>query len=83
MIGRLTVAATAPYIVYGRVRGMVSEHRTLAGARRSQQRDADECGRTGRGAYSDARTYEWIEDDWRRPVPAATYAADDHEESGQ
>lgn len=58
-IGRLLVKSPAPYryIVYGSVRGMVSKHRTAAGAERSLAADRRGCRSLGGGAYSDARVY--------------------------
>jgi hypothetical protein len=42
------------YEAIGSVRGECGhQHRTIAGAERCRQRDADACGRLGGGAYSD------------------------------
>ena len=49
------------YIVYGDVRGLVSEHRTLSGAIRGYDRDSADCAWLGGGAYSDVRMYAWDE----------------------
>jgi len=59
-----TVKSAYPYIVYGSVRGLVSEHRTLSGATRSMLRDASGCASLGGGAYSDASIWAWTEDGW-------------------
>jgi len=42
-IGNLTVASASPYIVYGEVRGLVSEHHLLRAAQQSRERDRDAC----------------------------------------
>lgn len=57
MIGNVTVSSAYPFVVYGSVRGLVSEHRTLSGANRSLRRD--EAGCVSQGGYSDANVYEW------------------------
>ena len=67
MIGNITVVSDAPYIVYGPVRGLVSEHRSISAARASLARDQRGCERHGPGAYSDAAVYQW-HDRWL-PVP--------------
>jgi len=42
------------YHAIGSVRGECGhQHKTIAGAEKCRQRDADECGRLGGGAYSD------------------------------
>lgn len=63
-IGNLTVRAKHPIIVYGDVRGLVSEHRTLRAAQRSLKRDKEGCRRQ-RG-YSDADIYQWVDGRWKR-----------------
>ncbi len=63
-IGNLTVASASPYIVYGEVRGLGSEHRLLRAAQQSRERDRDDCGSLpGGNAYSDAYVYCWDDED--------------------
>ena len=63
-IGNLTVASASPYVVYGEVRGLVSEHRLLRTAQQSLQRDQDACrSLPGGTAYSDAYVYCWDDED--------------------
>ena len=50
------VTTSSNFVVYGEVRGLVSEHRTLAGAKKSLARDREGC--KSQGGYSDARIYE-------------------------
>lgn len=64
MIGNLTVRSNAKYIVYGSVRGLVSEHRTLAAALKAAGKDRRDCRSCGGGAYSDVRVYESVEGGW-------------------
>ena len=64
MIGSLMVNSTAAYIVYGSVRGMVSEHRFEKAAFAALRRDGDACAK--QGGYSDAAVYmahdgEWVQ----------------------
>jgi hypothetical protein len=61
-IGNLTVRSKNNYIVYGSVRGLVSEHRTQSGAEKSLSRDQSGC--RSHGGYSDASVYEWTGDGW-------------------
>lgn len=58
-IDGMTVKSKCDYIVYGSVRGLVSEHRTLSGAEKSLTRDRNGCASLGGGAYSDASIYQW------------------------
>jgi hypothetical protein len=60
-IGNLTVRSTDKYIVYGSVRGLVSEHRTLSAADKSLARDQAGC--KSQGGYSDASVYHWSDSD--------------------
>lgn len=62
-IGSLTVSSRRAYIVYGSVRGLVSEHRTLTGAERSLAGDQRGC--MSQHGYSDASVYEWTQDGWK------------------
>lgn len=61
-IGNLTVGSNQQYIVYGSVRGLVSEHRTQSAAERSLARDQSGC--RSQGGYSDASVYAWSGDAW-------------------
>ena len=63
-IGNLTVGSKWNYIVYGSVRGLVSEHRTRSGAERSAADDSNGCSSLGGGAYSDAIVYGWTDGGW-------------------
>lgn len=56
-IGNL--ASKFPVIVYGSVRGIVSEHRNAHAAAKSLR--ADQRGCKSQGGYSDARIYVWEE----------------------
>ena len=61
-IGNMTVSSNSNYIVYGSVRGLVSEHRTQSGAETSLSRDQSGC--RSQGGYSDASVYEWSDGGW-------------------
>lgn len=64
-IGNVTVGSNLPVIVWGSVRGMVSEHRSIAAARKSLARDQRACAGLSSGltrTYSDASVYLWSED---------------------
>lgn len=50
-----------PYIVYGHVRGLVSQHRTHRGAIKALSADVRGCKSLGGGAYSDAQVYQWTD----------------------
>ena len=56
------VSSRASYVVYGRVRGLVAECRSLSAARRALIRD--QLGCQAQGGYSDARIYEWGVGGW-------------------
>lgn len=62
MIGNMTVRSGSSYIVYGSVRGLVSEHRTQSGAQESLAGDQRGC--KSQGGYSDARVYQWDGESW-------------------
>ena len=62
MIHGITVASKYPYIVYGSVRGLVSEHRSLKAASRSMAHDQSGC--ESQGGYSDASVWEQTADGW-------------------
>lgn len=64
-IGNLTVSSDSNIIVYGSVRGLVSKHRTISGARKSLERDQRGC--RGQGGYSDAHIYIWSDSDGWQP----------------
>lgn len=64
-IGNLTVSSNQNYIVYGSVRGLVSEHRTQSGAERSAAKDRNGCRSLGGGAYSDVSVYQWTDEGWQ------------------
>jgi len=66
MIDGMTVASSYPAIVYGSVRGLVSQHRTIDGATRALRRDQDGCER--HGGYSDAYVYEWSDGEGWMPL---------------
>lgn len=59
IIGNLTIASKFPIIVYGSVRGLVSEHHKAHAAAKSLH--ADQGGCKSQGGYSDARIYIWEE----------------------
>jgi hypothetical protein len=61
-IGNMTVGSNHQVIVYGSVRGLVSEHRTESGAMASLARDERGC--RSQGGYSDARIYHWTNNGW-------------------
>jgi len=63
-IERITVTSAMPFIVYGSVRGLVSEHRTERAAWESLRRDRIDCGRHNSGGYSDADVYSAIGGEW-------------------
>ncbi len=56
-IGNVTVSSDSKIIVYGSVRGLVSEHRTMSAAEKSLA--ADQRGCKSQGGYSDASIYAW------------------------
>lgn len=60
-IDGITVSSNYKFVVYGSVRTLVSEHRTLRGAQISLEEDMKGCQKS-RG-YSDAAIYEWA-DKW-------------------
>lgn len=62
-IGNLTVSSKHAFIVYGSVRGLVSEHRTQIAAEKSLSRDQSGC--RSQGGYSDASVYEWTGEGWQ------------------
>lgn len=64
-IGQLTVTVRSnnQYIVYGPVRGLVSEHRTQSGAERSADKDRRGCSNLpGGNSYSDVSVYRYDTD---------------------
>ena len=64
LIENLTVASNLPYIVYGAVRGLVSEHRLLRAAQWARLRNQADChSLPGGNAYSDACVYCWDDED--------------------
>jgi len=66
-IKQMSVSSKCAYIVYGSVRGLVSQHRTLRAARAALARDA--AGSARQGGYSDATVFVWASDRWQ-PLPA-------------
>lgn len=56
-IGNLMVDSHGAYIVWGSVRGLVSEHRTQGCAENSLGRDRRGC--KSQGGYSDSMIYKW------------------------
>ncbi|MEI8017499.1 MAG: hypothetical protein WCH39_04820 [Schlesneria sp.] len=71
MIGKLTVASNCDYVVYGSVRGLVSQHRLLRAAQSAAQQDRSDCRSLGGGAYSDVAVYCWDDEDgWCLDVTA-------------
>lgn len=62
-IGNVTVSSNSSVIVYGSVRGLVSEHRTVSAAQKSLARDQRGC--RSQGGYSDANVYEWTDAGWQ------------------
>lgn len=63
-IGNLTVRSNSQYIVYGSVRGLISEHRSVDAAHKSCKRDHGTCSRYSAGSYSDAGVYEFTNGEW-------------------
>jgi len=63
LISGMMIESQHQYIVYGSVRGLVSEHRTAMAAQRSLISDQRGC-RT-QGGYSDASVMMWTTDGWR------------------
>lgn len=61
-IGAMTVGADLPVILYGPVRGLVSQHESLDAARVALARDHAGCRR--QGGYSDARVYAYTSGRW-------------------
>lgn len=61
-IGNMQVASKYPYIVYGSVRGLVSNHRSVVNATFSLARDVSGCHQ--QGGYSDARIYKFSAGKW-------------------
>lgn len=57
MIGSLMVNSSSPYIVYGPIRGLVSEHKSATQAQRSLERD--QRGAKKQGGFSDAAVFIW------------------------
>jgi hypothetical protein len=52
-----------PYIVFGDVRGLVSEHRVLMAARQSRRHDHAACASLPSGnSYSDCKVYFWTDE---------------------
>lgn len=75
MIGNLTVRSNNRYIVYGSVRGLVSEHRTQSGAERSAEADRRACKNLpGGNSYSDVSVYCYDEDNgWETVEETSSY----------
>lgn len=68
MIGNVTVRSDYPLIVWGSVRGLVSEHRSMEAALKSLARDQRACRSLSSGltrSYSDASIYTWTESGWQ------------------
>lgn len=63
-IDKMQVSSSRPYIVYGPVRGVVSEHRLLKPAAKRMWRDWNGCRK--QGGYSDAEVYHWRAGRWIR-----------------
>lgn len=78
-IGNVTVSSNHNYIVYGSVRGLVSEHRSIDAARKSLERDQRACRKSSGGgltrSYSDANVYEWTSADGWKPAAQPEVAA--------
>jgi hypothetical protein len=55
LIHGIKVESNYPYIVYGKVRGLVSEHRSERAAEKSLAKDRRGCSK--QGGYSDAQVY--------------------------
>lgn len=63
-IGNIQITSKYPVLVYGQVRGVVSNHRQVDAAMRSLIRDRRVCRNLGSGAYSDAAVYVFRRDRW-------------------
>lgn len=61
-IGAITVTSSYPFVVYGDVRGLQGEHRTLSAAEKTLARDARACSKAG--GYSDCSIYQWSDEGW-------------------
>lgn len=62
-IGQIMVSSNYRHIVYGEVRGFVSEYRSAEAAQRSTERDARQCASLECGAYSDAYSMTFTTED--------------------
>lgn len=60
LIGGMMVSSASEFIVYGSVRGLVSEHRLVRAAIASAERDRAGCCK--QGGYSDVQVYYWDEE---------------------
>jgi hypothetical protein len=63
-IGVMRVSSKFPVIVYGDVRGLISEHREVGPAREGLRRDRRKCSNLGGGAYSDGAVYVFRRGVW-------------------
>ena len=64
MIGNLTVTSDRPYIVYGEIRGLVSEQHLLRAAQQAAEQDRADCAKLpGGNCYSDVAVYCWDDED--------------------
>lgn len=73
MIDGTTVTSRYPFIVYGSVRGLVSEHKSERAAFAGLQYDQDQCDKLSSGSYSDAAVYMAHDGEW---VPCYDHGAD-------
>ncbi len=61
-IGNVTVSSNSSVIVYGSVRGLASEHRSIDAAVKSLEKDRKGC--KSQGGYSDAAVYVFRDGAW-------------------
>jgi len=57
MIGNITVESNYEFVVYGPVRGKISEHRRLSSAEKALAKDRHGCKKAG--GYSDCSIYRY------------------------
>lgn len=69
LINDVVIGSSYPFIAYGPVRGLISEHHTQQGAERSVERDHRTCrALPGGNSYSDASVFQYDESKGWIPV---------------
>jgi len=61
-IKQMLVESNLPIIVYGQIRGLVSQHRSMKAAFKNMYNDDHGCKK--QVGYSDTRVYEFKNDEW-------------------